>query len=399
MRSIWSATVLLPSLLAGVAAQGELWRSKVNVQRNGFYPLDVVDKLEEATMSKVEAYMNAKIAAGKNNGCTLEKAGVRREWGDMTDEQRSDFINATLCLMKAPSKAPKDQFPGAKTRMDDFVAYHMTNAGTLHDTIGLFPAHKYFLLAYETALRKECGYKGYHPYMNYDRYTKDAKNSALFNGNMTSMGGNGAPDAKYTGFRSSTGTIKSGGGGGCVTEGPFKDYVANVGPGSPMMDGVPRNPMANGGGSNPRCMRRDVNSNVALGATAEKVYNLITKSKDINSFYNTLLTPAPNASDPYNWGIHTSGHYISGGDPGGDPMCSPGDPIFYFHHAMLDRLWWIWQMQDPDTRVNAQVNLGGGNAGSNRKVDLKWLIADVIPVLEAHDSLGGQKGAFCHVYV
>ena len=31
-------------------------------------------------MSSVEAYMNKKIAAGKNNGCTLEKAGVRREW-------------------------------------------------------------------------------------------------------------------------------------------------------------------------------------------------------------------------------------------------------------------------------------------------------------------------------
>jgi len=42
--------------------------------------LDIVDKLEEATMPKVEAYMAKKIAAGKNNGCTLENAGVRREW-------------------------------------------------------------------------------------------------------------------------------------------------------------------------------------------------------------------------------------------------------------------------------------------------------------------------------
>lgn len=49
-------------------------------QRNGYYTLDVVDKLEEETMPKVEAYMNAKIAAGKNNGCTLATAGVRREW-------------------------------------------------------------------------------------------------------------------------------------------------------------------------------------------------------------------------------------------------------------------------------------------------------------------------------
>ena len=83
--------------------------------------------------------------------------------GDMTTEQRADFINATLCLMNAPPKAPKDQYPGVRSRYHDFMAYHMTNAGSLHDTIGLFPAHKYFVLAYETALRNECGYKGYHP--------------------------------------------------------------------------------------------------------------------------------------------------------------------------------------------------------------------------------------------
>jgi len=63
--------------------------------------------------------------------------------------------------------------------------------------------------------------------MNYDRYTKDPKNSALFNGNATSMGGNGLPDPKYTGLRTSAGLMKSGGGGGCVTEGPFKEYVVS----------------------------------------------------------------------------------------------------------------------------------------------------------------------------
>jgi hypothetical protein len=48
--------------------------------RNPVYPLDVVDKLEEATMPLVNAYMTKKIAAGRNNKCTLENAVVRREW-------------------------------------------------------------------------------------------------------------------------------------------------------------------------------------------------------------------------------------------------------------------------------------------------------------------------------
>jgi tyrosinase len=172
-------------------------------------------------------------------------------------------------------------------------------------------------------------------------------------------------------------------------------YVATLGPIAPIMDHVPKNPLSNGTGFNPRCMRRDVNVNLALGATADRSYNLITQSQDITTFYNTLLSPPTNTSDPYNWGIHSSGHYIAGGDPGGDPYCSPGDPIFYFHHAMLDRLWWIWQMQDPEKRVNAVVD----GSTTNRQIDLKWLIAGVIPVLEAHDALGGQNGAFCHVYV
>jgi len=39
----------------------------------------------------------------------------------------------------------------------------MANAKHLHGEFGLLPTHKHFILAYETALRDECGYKGYHP--------------------------------------------------------------------------------------------------------------------------------------------------------------------------------------------------------------------------------------------
>ena len=64
--------------------------------------------------------------------------------------------------------------------------------------------------------------------MNYDRYTKDPKNSPLLNGNSSSMGGNGEPDPNYKGVEQKGRTpnlIASGGGGGCVTSGPFSEYV------------------------------------------------------------------------------------------------------------------------------------------------------------------------------
>lgn len=65
-------------------------------------------------------------------------------------------------------------------------------------------------------------------YMNYDRYAEDPMNSPLLNGNASSMGGNGAPDPLYKGVSQAGRTpniIKTGGGGGCVTAGPFSEYV------------------------------------------------------------------------------------------------------------------------------------------------------------------------------
>jgi tyrosinase len=49
-------------------------------------------------------------------------------------------------------------------------------------------------------------------------------------------------------------------------------------------------------------------------------------------------------------GIHAGGHGFIGG-LNGDLFVSAGDPLFYMHHAMLDRVWSIWQSLDFDTRV------------------------------------------------
>ena len=88
--------------------------------------------------------------------------------------------------------------------------------------------------------------------------------------------------------------------------------VVSLGP-SRMSRGtnVPKNPRADGLGSNPRCLRRDVNRNAALGATADRAYSLIMDHKDINGFYNRLLgQPAPK-NDPYPWGVSFSLHLLS----------------------------------------------------------------------------------------
>ena len=43
---------------------------------------------------------------------------------------------------------------------------------------------------------------------------------------------------------------------------------------------------------------------------------------------------------------HNRGHGWIGGDMG-NPMISPNDPIFWMHHAQIDRIWSVWQTRNP----------------------------------------------------
>ncbi|KAK0617754.1 hypothetical protein B0T14DRAFT_605751 [Immersiella caudata] len=409
--------------VAEAAAIAGTYAANIKVTRNPVYPLDLVDQYELETRSKVEAYLTKKVQAGTNNNCTLANAGVRQEWADLSIEEREEYVAAVTCLMKLPAQAPKDRFPGAVSRFDDFVAYHMTHAMELHNNYNLFPAHKHFIWAFEQALRNECGYKGYQPYMNYDRIAKDLTtnpaNSPHWNGNSSSLGGNGEPDPEHKGIgQGNRIIIPSGGGGGCVKSGPFSDMVVSLGPTSmTSIKHLPKNPKADGTGSNPRCLRRDINKDAALGATADRAHKLLVESKNVDTFYNGLLGSPPVRDDPHGFGIHTAGHYIHAVDPGGDAGTSPGDPGFYFHHGALDRLWWMWQMQDPEERLNAVpmygkvIPMDHGSHGMKEKrqaretdpnkmvVDLKWLSPLVSPLMQAHDQLGSNGGAYCYIYI
>jgi len=44
--------------------------------------------------------------------------------------------------------------------------------------------------------------------------------------------------------------------------------------------------------------------------------------------------------------IHNGVHVWVGGTMSEIPVASY-DPLFYAHHAMIDRLWWLWQLQHP----------------------------------------------------
>lgn len=48
-------------------------------------------------------------------------------------------------------------------------------------------------------------------------------------------------------------------------------------------------------------------------------------------------------------GPHGAVHAGIGGDMG--PSTSPNDPIFFLHHTQIDRLWYLWQQENPEIRM------------------------------------------------
>lgn len=61
---------------------------------------------------------------------------------------------------------------------------------------------------------------------------------------------------------------------------------------------------------------------------------------------------------------------------------------------MIDRVWWIWQMQDPDNRMGVLP----GNAPLNDTIDLKWT-APPTKTWDMLTNIGGNHGDLCYIYV
>jgi tyrosinase len=147
----------------------------------------------------------------------------RNRRGDTTAAERKAYTAAVTCLTKAPSKLSASQYPGAKSRYDDFVAIHIKNTLSIHGTGSFLSWHRYFTYAYENALRVECAYNGTQPYWDWGRYSTP-ETSPIFDGSETSMGSQGEKVA-----HNSNGMKPAGNGGGCIAKGPFKDMKVNLG--------------------------------------------------------------------------------------------------------------------------------------------------------------------------
>lgn len=331
--------------------------------------------------------------------------------GALSNAEKKEYISAVKCLQSKPAKYPASVAPGAKSRFDDFVATHINQTLSIHYTGNFLGWHRYYTWLYEQALQTECGYSGTQPYWD---WTKSAitglAQSPVCDGSATSMSGDGVPIPGQADIvlGASIGLppvyLPPGTGGGCVTSGPFVNMSVNLGPAA--LDVPGGTSVSNPSGPltyNPRCLRRSLTDfcNKSF-ANATAVLSLISQPHDVDTFQNQMQG-IPGSG---NLGVHGGGHYSMGGDPGRDVFASPGDPAFYLHHGMIDRVWWIWQMQDPVTRQFSDAAIAGTNTFLNTPPSPNTTLDDYVdysfaagPPRKLRSLMSTLAGPFCYVYV
>ncbi|KAH8888541.1 Di-copper centre-containing protein [Thozetella sp. PMI_491] len=370
-----------------------------------------ISELVEAQKAQILASLEADNEKLRKRGlkpkCTPQTVSFRREYGSLSRQEKLDYINAVKCLQSLPARTPASVSAGAVSRFDDFTVVHIQQTLSIHYSGIFMPWHRWFTYQFETALREECGYTGYQTYWDWPKYASSPETSPLFDGSDTSIGGNGEyipHDGPIItppeGIGGGDIQLPAGTGSGNVTTGAFANMTVTLGPVGGLKD-TPAGP--DGGlGSNPRTLKRDLGGAMNTRyANYTTVWNLLN-TKDIYD-YRHLSEGIPYTPEI---GPHGGIHYTIGGDPGGDLFTSPGDPAFWQHHGMMDRMWTIWQTLDPSTRY---TDLDAGDYGhqtwQNSPESNKTTLCDTIDMGYAGESttigmvMNTLSNGLCYYYL
>ncbi|KEP46722.1 tyrosinase tyrosinase: common central domain protein [Rhizoctonia solani 123E] len=253
------------------------------------------------------------------------KLSVRREWRGLSSKQKTAYHNAVKCIN---SKANVIESGGrSKTTFDDFSYVHYE---LRHTATHIFKWHRWFLEMHVAEL-KICGYTDAMPYWDWTRDSGTAANflsSEMFH------------PTKGFGNLAIIGT--------CLEDGPYAGMQISV--------------------PEPHCLKRGVNpmSIDPKQWTKSTILKIMENSDFINFWNQTARIP------------HDKVHDAIHGDLG--EHYSPNDPLFYLHHAQVDRMWTQWQGRNK-TRIQ---DYAGNTIQNSTANDAR--LNDMMPMLGLAES-------------
>ncbi|KAJ4254533.1 hypothetical protein NW762_010132 [Fusarium torreyae] len=271
----------------------------------------------------------------------------RVEWRELKAADKQSYIDAVLCLKTKPSRL------GLKTSLyDDFPYVH----------------HKYNLITL-----RECGYTGYATYWDWTKDVKKLAKSPVMSSKL-GIGGDGSDTRTET---LDGKTIR------CVNDGPFKNLRPSY---------QSRSPTELLTASH--CLYRELTDGESEGSIiSAQYYNatyvaIVQKNAKFET-YHTALEGGPHGI------IHSS----MGGEM--NPATSPNDPVFFFHHAQIDRLWWQWQQANPKARLSdysgETANLKNQQRGKAALKDL-LLMGGLAKDVKVEDVMSTTGSVLCYKY-
>ncbi|KAF5311053.1 hypothetical protein D9619_008149 [Psilocybe cf. subviscida] len=306
-------------------------------------------------ISVLVALLSAVLTISASPSRPCKKPIIRKEWRTLSKKAQKNYLDAVQCILAKPAITPSKVAPGAVARYDDFIVTHILQTYSIHYVGHFLPWHRYYTAVYEQALRKECGYTGAQPYWDWNLDSPPLGSfvrSPVFD-SAHGFGGNGpfvnvSSDNPFA--------VPGRTGGGCVTDGPFRNMTVRMGPNGDLS-------------GNPRCLARDFSPYFAERYLGRNVTAVAMAQPDFGTFDRTIEGGPSFESS----GLHGGAHYGVGGTLGqmGDLFNSPAgeafsffdyvststefllysDPIFYLHHANLDRVWWSWQKKNLAKRL------------------------------------------------
>ncbi|THH18895.1 hypothetical protein EW146_g2182 [Bondarzewia mesenterica] len=318
--------------------------------------------------------------------------------------ERAEWISAVKCLSHLPHDTNLTPTVNKSISMvppvnaSDTVYIHMDLNVIVHFT-GLFlPWHRWFVAVHERALKEKCGYTGSSPYWNWALDSSDFYNSDFWKDSdpKSGLGGWGDPANDFQ-----------------VPDGGFRDLYLSY--------------------PSPHTLRR----NFTLQPYLDVPPVLSGFFPDPAKFANTSFTPAEVfklingfAGDYRGFqayfesfeGAHGAVHEIMGGDLAGTcpknapsnctpgPTWSPNEPLFWMHHAMVDKVWYDWQHKSTSNfwsffggSVQAMDNVTYYNEypnGAPPFLDLnsKMPADGMFPQATIHDVFDTTSGILCYIY-
>jgi tyrosinase len=288
--------------------------------------------------------LDAELDRFEKRQSTCSSPRIRVEWDSYPSSDKQGFIDGIKCLMRL---RPSGRYRSAQNRYEDLVALHQTLTPSVHGNAKFLLFHRYYLWTFEDVLRRECGFTRPIPWFDEPRYAGRFNQSSIFSdrwfGAMTLRGN-------------------------CVTNGQFANLASYIGPGA----------------SNVRhCLSRNGDEAKTANTRAS-----ISDACNGRQSFADMASCAEGAA--HAWGHNGIGAVMQ------DTYAAPADPVFWLHHAYIDRNFRQWQNSNSRERT---ATINGADANRQRlSLDYTISVGGIRPDIRIRDILNTQGSTLCYKY-